>query len=210
MTFATAHPIPLKANQLVTNELIKFCQDGLHPDPAAFAELLRRYRSHVDRVLYCLAPDWHDRVDLAQEVWIRVYCNIQRLQEPAKFKGWVSRIATNLFYDELRKRKRHQIPVSLDMTWMTADGEMPWEIPSDQPGLEENLSTREFYDQWNTAIAQLPEVFRTTIFLREIEGMTYEEIAETTEVTLGTVKSRIARARKSLQAIFTNLEAQHN
>ncbi|MBI1242747.1 sigma-70 family RNA polymerase sigma factor [Umezakia ovalisporum] len=196
---ARYHEASVQVEKLSNHDLILRCQVGLRPDRAAFAELLRRYQSQVDRVLYHLAPDWPDRADLAQEVWIRVYRNVNRLQEPGKFRGWLSRITTNLFYDELRKRKRVATPLSLDAPRTLEDGEMDWEIPGDTPGPEEELTTREFYDQLREAIADLPEVFRTTIVLREIEGMAYEEIAEITGVSLGTVKSRIARARSRLQ-----------
>jgi RNA polymerase sigma-70 factor (ECF subfamily) len=185
--------------QLSSNDLVLRCQEGVHPDRAAFAELLRRHQSHVEKILYHLAPDWQDRADLAQEVWIRVYRNINRLKDPVKFRGWLSRIATNLFYDELRKRKRVRPLISLDAPRTLEDGEMDWDIAADRPGPDEDLSTREFYDQLREAIADLPEVFRTTIVLREIDGMAYEEIAEITGVSLGTVKSRIARARQRLQ-----------
>ena len=191
---------PVQVDKLSNYDLILRCQVGLRPERTAFAELLRRYQSHVDRVLYHLAPDWQDRADLAQEVWIRVYRNIKRLNEPVKFRGWLSRIATNLFYDELRKRKRVSSPLSLDAPRSMDDGEMDWEIAGDNPSPEEELTTQEFYDQLKKAIADLPEVFRTTIVLREIEGMPYEEIAEITGVSLGTVKSRIARARQRLQS----------
>ncbi|HHP7246154.1 MAG TPA: sigma-70 family RNA polymerase sigma factor [Elainellaceae cyanobacterium] len=180
-------------------DLILRCQMGVRPNRVAFAELIRRYQSHVEKVLYHLAPDWSDRADLCQEVWIRVYRNVKRLQEPPKFRSWLTRITTNLFYDELRKRKRVNSPLSLDAPRQAADGEMDWEIASADPGPAEDLITREFYDQLRDAIADLPEVFRTTIVLREIEGMAYEEIAEITGVSLGTVKSRIARARQRLQ-----------
>jgi RNA polymerase sigma factor (sigma-70 family) len=193
-------PASTPPDALSNYDLVLRCQSGNHPDRTAFSELLRRYQSHVERVLYHLAPDWSDRADLAQEVWIRVYRNINRLQEPAKFRGWLSRIATNLFYDELRKRKRVSPPLSLDAPRLADDGEMDWEIASDEPGPDEQMSTREFYDQLRDAIADLPEVFRTTIVLREIEGMPYEDIAELTGVSLGTVKSRIARARQRLQS----------
>lgn len=188
------------ADKLSNYDLILRCQVGLRPEKAAFAELIRRYQSHVDKILYHLAPDWSDRADLAQEVWIRVYRNIRRLQEPGKFRGWLSRIATNLFYDELRKRKRVSTPLSLDAPRNLEDGEMEWDIACDDPGPTEDLITREFYDQLQEAIADLPDVFRTTIVLREIQGMAYEEIADITGVSLGTVKSRIARARQRLQA----------
>ncbi|MBZ8181593.1 MAG: sigma-70 family RNA polymerase sigma factor [Oscillatoria sp. PMC 1051.18] len=190
--------------KLSNYDLILRCQEGIKPDRAAFAELLQRYQSHVEKILYHLAPDWQDRADLAQEVWIRVYRNIKRLKEPVKFKGWLSRIATNLFYDELRKRKRVAHPLSLDAPRIMSDGEMDWEIASDLPSPDENLTTREFYEQLQVAIADLPEVFRTTIVLREIEGMAYEEIAQITGVSLGTVKSRIARARARLQTVLQN------
>lgn len=195
-----AAKVPVQAEKLSNYDLVLQCQVGQHPEKAVFSELLRRYQSHVDRVLYHLAPDWQDRSDLAQEVWIRVYRNIKRLNEPVKFRGWLSRIATNLFYDELRKRKRNNHPLSLDAPLMVEDGEMDWEIASVAPGPDEDLTTREFYDQLQEAISDLPEAFRTTIVLREIQGMAYEEIAEITGVSLGTVKSRIARARYRLQS----------
>lgn len=190
---------PVQPEKLSNYDLILKCQAGLRPDRLAFAELVRRYQSHIDRVLYHLAPDWTDRADLAQEVWIRVYRHIKRLQDPVKFRSWLSRIATNLFYDELRKRKRMRPPLSLDAPRLLDDGQMDWEIASPDPGPEENLTTTEFYEQLHGAIADLPEAFRTTIVLREIEGLSYEEIAEITGVSLGTVKSRIARARQRLQ-----------
>ena len=194
----------MSAEKLSNYDLIVRCQEGSQPDRVAFAELLRRYESHVNRLFYHLAPDWQERADLSQEVWIRVYRNIQRLQEPAKFRGWLSRIATNLFYDELRKRKRTAQPISLDAPVRMSDGEMSWELPSDLPSPTDNLATKEFYDQLQEAIADLPETFRTTIVLREIQGLPYEEIAEITKVSLGTVKSRIARARLKLQSNLQN------
>ena len=195
--------------KLSNYDLILRCQQEAQPDRVAFAELLRRYQSHVDRLLYHLAPDWEERADLSQEVWIRVYRNIKRLNEPAKFRGWLSRITTNLFYDELRKRKRVAEPLSLDAPRQMKDGEATWELPSGDPSPSDNLTTREFYDQLKKAIYELPESFRTTIVLREIEGLAYEEIAEMTGVSLGTVKSRIARARLKLQSILQNyLEEQ--
>lgn len=192
-----------KLDKLPNNELIVLAQSGLRTDRAALAELMRRHQSHVDRILYHLAPDWQDRADLAQEVWIRVYKNIKSLNEPEKFRGWLSRIATNLFYDELRKRKRVAPPLSLDAPINVGDGSIEWDIASDTPNPAEHLSTVEFYDQLRAAIANLPVAFRTTIVLREIEGLSYEEIADVTGVSIGTVKSRIARARAGLQSQLT-------
>jgi RNA polymerase sigma factor (sigma-70 family) len=193
------HEAPVQVDKLPNYDLILQCQVDARPNRAAFSELMRRHQSHVEKVLYHLAPDWQDRSDLCQEVWIRVYRNLGKLQDPVKFKGWLSRIATNLFYDELRKRKRNAPPLSLDAPLSLDDGEVDWEIASDLPGPDENLTTQEFHEQLQAAIADLPEAFRTTIVLREIQGLSYEEIAEMTGVNLGTVKSRIARARSRLQ-----------
>lgn len=191
--------VTLPPTKLTPQELVVRCQAGRTPDRAAFTELLRRYQSHVERIIYHLAPDWEDRADLVQEVWIRVYRNIHKLQDASKFRGWLSRIATNLFYDELRKRKRHQPPLSLDAPLKTQEGEMNWELATSDASPDDRLRTDEFYAQLRRAIANLPEAFRTTIVLREIEGLSYEEIAHITGVSLGTVKSRIARARQRLQ-----------
>jgi RNA polymerase sigma-70 factor (ECF subfamily) len=192
----------LAPTQLSNHQLILRCQQGVKPDRAAFSELLRRHQSHVEKMLYHLAPDWSDRADLVQEVWIRVYRNIQRLKDPVKFRGWLSRITTNLFYDELRKRKRFKSPISLDAPRQVDDGELTFEVATDFPSPDQDLNSQEFYDHLNRAIAELPEAFRSTIILREIEGFSYEEIAEMTGVSLGTVKSRIARARAKLQDVL--------
>lgn len=186
-------------SELTNSELVVLCQQRLRPDRAIFAELLRRYQGHVDKLLYHLAPDWPDRADLSQEVWIRVYRNIRRLNEPAKFKGWLGRITTNLFYDELRRRKRSRTTLSLDAPLNLEDGSIEWDVPASDPGPVDALMTQEFYTHLHRAIAELPEVFRTAIVLREIQGLAYEEIADITGVSLGTVKSRIARARQRLQ-----------
>ncbi|NEP16975.1 MAG: sigma-70 family RNA polymerase sigma factor, partial [Leptolyngbya sp. SIO4C1] len=149
-----------------------------------------------------LASDWSNHADLSQEVWVRVHRYLHRLQEPARFKGWLSRIATNLFYDELRKRKRLAGTISLDAPRRISDSYIDWELPSDEPTPVDTVLTEEFYSRLISAIADLPEIFRETIILREIKGLPYEEIAEITGVSLGTVKSRIARARYRLQAML--------
>lgn len=190
---------PVPVGKLSTEELVCRCQQGFQPDRAAFTELVRRHQTHVERILYHLASDWNDQADLVQEVWVRAYRHIKRLQDPSKFRSWLSRIATNLFYDELRRRKRHQPTISLDAPRQIGHTEMEWDIACDGPGPSEDLATQEFYDRLKKAIADLPEVFRTTIILRELDGLAYEEIAEITGASLGTVKSRIARARARLQ-----------
>ena len=193
--------VPL--DRLSNNELVLRCQTLKKRDCAAFEELVARYQRYVDKLLYNLASDWSDRTDLSQEVWIRVYKSIHRLNEPAKFKSWLGRITTNLFYDELRKRKRFKGSVSLDAPRYSSDGQYQWELPSDQPTPADNMMTREFHDHLKQAMSELPEVFQKTIAMRELQGLSYEEIASVTGVSLGTVKSRIARARQRLKEKLT-------
>ena len=185
--------------KLSNNELVVRCQNQARKDRLAFEELVSRYQRYVDKLLYHLASDWTDRADLAQEVWIRVYRSIHRLKEPAKFKSWLGRITTNLFYDELRKRKRYKGAVSLDTPRYSSDGQYDWELPSEEPTPADIMMTQEFHDHLKQAMRELPEVFQKTIAMRELQGLSYEEIASLTGVSLGTVKSRIARARQRLQ-----------
>ncbi len=187
------------AEPLSTTDLVLRCQRGFRPNSQDFAELVRRHQTDVERILYHLAPDWPDRHDLAQEVWIRVYRHIRRLKEPLKFRGWLGRITTNLFYDELRKSKRQQRPLSLDAPLSLGDHSVAWDVASDAEEPHELLVRQEFYDVLRQAMQELPPVFRETIVLREIQGLAYEDIAALTGVSLGTVKSRIARARCRLQ-----------
>jgi RNA polymerase sigma-70 factor (ECF subfamily) len=196
--------------KLSNTDLVLRCQVTQHRDRAAFEELVSRYERYVEKLLYHLASDWSDRTDLAQEVWIRVYKSIHRLQEPAKFKSWLGRITTNLFYDELRKRKRFKGSVSLDAPRYSSDGQYDWELPCYQPTPADNIMTCEFHDHLKQAMLELPEVFQKAIAMRELQGLSYEEIASVTGVSLGTVKSRIARARQRLQeklTIYLNAES---
>jgi len=189
---------PAVAHQLENSDLVLLCQQQLPPERGLFTELLRRYGGHVDKLLYRLAPDWGDRADLAQEVWLRVYRNIRCLKEPSRFKGWLGRITANLFYDELRRRKRISHALSLDAPLGAGDETLQWDVPTTAPGPVDSLMTQEFYHHLQRSISELPEVFRTAIVLREVQGLTYDEIAAMTGVSLGTVKSRIARARQRL------------
>ncbi len=196
---AFVHAVEVPLCELSNGELVASCQNQLKRDSAAFEELVSRYQRYVDKLLYHLASDWSDRADLAQEVWIRVYRSIHRLKEPAKFKSWLGRITTNLFYDELRKRKRYKGSISLDAPLYSSDGQYDWELPSNAPTPADTMMTQEFNDHLEIAMSELPEVFQQTIAMRELQGLSYEEIANITGVSLGTVKSRIARARQRLQ-----------
>lgn len=182
-------------------------------EPAAFEELVKRHQKTVYVLLYQLAPDWTDTSDLAQEVFIRVWRSITNLRNPNAFRSWLTQIVTNIFYDELRKRPRKLPTVSMDEPYTDEDsGESTTrDIPDESLVPEEDALNKELSQVIRESMMKLPEQFRTAIVLREVEGLSYEEIAVITKTEMGTVKSRIARARTKLQEMLKPyLESQES
>jgi RNA polymerase sigma-70 factor (ECF subfamily) len=187
--------------QLEDSELVLLCQKK---DKAAFDALMNRHQRNVYAMLYKMAPDWNDTADLAQEAFIRIWKGIDKLQNPKAFKSWMGQIVTNLFYDELRKRPRQTVIMSLDAP-MTGDdeGESPTrDLADPAAGPDELYDRQDTKKTVEAAIATLPRQFRTAIILREVNDLPYEEIAQITQTDIGTVKSRISRARTKVQNIL--------
>ncbi|MBY0358262.1 MAG: sigma-70 family RNA polymerase sigma factor [Candidatus Obscuribacterales bacterium] len=183
-------------------DLIIACQQK---DQEAFKYLFKRYESTVIGMIYRLAPDWKDTSDLVQETMIRIWRSIDQLRNPCSFKTWLNQIVTNLFYDELRKRPRQFQIVSLDEPVQTQDGSdnCTRDIPDKAPQPEGKLLVSELSSALADAMSHIPDQFRKVAVLRDVEGLSYEEIAEITGTRLGTVKSRIARARLKIQEHIT-------
>jgi RNA polymerase sigma-70 factor, ECF subfamily len=187
-------------SQKSDRDLVLACQ---RREPQAFEELVKRHQRTVFSLLYQLAPDWEDTADLAQEVFIRVWRSINNLRNPASFRSWLTQIVTNLFYDELRKRPRKLPTVSMDDSADEDDVEgATRDIPDSSLMPDEKALNKEVTEVIRQAMLRLPEQFRTAIVLREVEGLSYEEIAVITQTEMGTVKSRIARARTKLQEML--------
>ncbi|MCA9805953.1 MAG: sigma-70 family RNA polymerase sigma factor [Cyanobacteria bacterium HKST-UBA02] len=188
-------------SQKSDRDLVIACQKR---EPAAFEELVKRHQKTVYALLYQLAPDWQDTSDLAQEVFIRVWKSITNLRNPNSFRSWLTQIVTNIFYDELRKRPRKLPTVSMDdsLDDEESDGGSTRDIPDESEVPDENMLNQELSTVIRQAMLKLPEQFRTAIVLREVEGLSYEEIAVITKTEMGTVKSRIARARTKLQELL--------
>jgi RNA polymerase sigma-70 factor (ECF subfamily) len=178
-------------------ELVVACQTK---NKAAFEVLVKRYQRNVYGLLYQLAPDWHDSSDLAQEVFIRIWRSIHTLRNPRAFRSWLHQLVTNLFYDELRKRPKNAT-ISLDESLKSdeSDENNTRDIADHSAMPDELTERRELSDLINKAIDKLPDQFRRVIVLRELDGLSYDEIAALTESEIGTVKSRIARARAKVQ-----------
>jgi RNA polymerase sigma-70 factor (ECF subfamily) len=183
--------------QMEDAELIMLCQQ--YQDEAAFEQLVRRYQRTVYGLLYKLAPDWPDIADLAQEAFIRMWRGIDKLQNAKAFKQWLSQIVTNLFYDELRKRPRRTQILSLDAPINDDEESASRDIPDPAAGPDDLVHRKDVQTLVENAIAELPKQFRTAIILREMQDLPYDEIARITNTDLGTVKSRIARARAKIQ-----------
>lgn len=183
-------------------ELILLCQQK---DSRAFEELIKRHQRTVYALLYRLAPDWNDTADLAQEVFIRMWRSIGNLRNPSAFRSWLSQIVTNLFYDELRKRPRQLPTISMDEPLDSDESSdaTTRDIRDKSAGPDELCQRNELTEIVREAMTRLPEQFRTAIILREFEGLSYEEIALITHTEIGTVKSRIARARAKIQEMVS-------
>ncbi len=188
-------------SQKSDRDLVLACQ---RREPAAFEELVKRHQRTVYALLYQLAPDWTDTSDLSQEVFIRIWRSINNLRNPSSFRSWLTQIVTNLFYDELRRRPRRLPTVSMDDSFDSDDsGEgATRDIPDKSLRPDDIVLNREVSEVIRESMTRLPEQFRTAIVLREVEGLSYEEIAILTKTEMGTVKSRIARARSKLQEML--------
>jgi RNA polymerase sigma-70 factor (ECF subfamily) len=189
---------------LSTEELVILAQEDGVNSLNALEELVNRYQKSVYVTLYQLAPDRNDTADLTQDVLLRMCRSIKSLRNPKTFKYWLNRIITNLFYDELRKSPRRLNTISMDAPVFEDEQESggqpsTHDIPDFKDVPEKKLLNTELDRKIKEAIAHLPEQFRTIIVLREIQGLSYEEIASLTHSNLGTVKSRLARARLKLQ-----------
>ena len=170
-------------------------------DEAAFTELVRRYRHQITNYVYRIINDYETAVDLSQETFLRVYQAAERYQSSYAFSTYIYRIATNLAISELRRRKRRRL-VSLTGFFQRHDqsGEArEFDPPDAQPLPDATLVADERRRAVARAIATLPDKYRAPLVLRDVEGRSYEEIAQILAMSEGTVKSRINRARNFLR-----------
>lgn len=171
-------------------------------DFKALEELIRRIQKDVYATLTYMTNSNNNIPDLTQEVLLKVAKNIHTLKNPKCFKGWLNHIITNIKHDEFRKQKRSPETISIDYTCETLDINFKIELPDQKSKPIEKCITTECEKLIKSAIRELPETFRIAIILREFQGLSYEEIAQTTNSNIGTVKSRISRARIKLQEVL--------
>lgn len=174
-------------------------------DVDAFEVLVRRYERRIYNLALRYSGDPEDARDLTQEAFIRAYQALASFRGEASFPTWLYRIATNVCFDELRRR-RHRPEATLDEPLATRDGETERQVADGQPGPSQRLEQKELGEIIQREIAALSEEYRAVVILRDLQDLAYEEIAEVLGISLGTVKSRLHRARAALRARFEALE----
>lgn len=166
-------------------ELIKDCMQG---NKNAFGELVGRYKNLVYSVILRMINDHEEANDLAQEVFIKVYRNLDKYHPEYKFSTWLIRITTNLVIDYRRKKKQDTVSID-DMVYEPVSEETP----------EEHYIKQEQTTRVMDALNGLPDMYRVPIILFHQQGMSYQEISDIINEPLSKVKNRIFRARKMLK-----------
>lgn len=188
-----------KSSNFSNVEDIQIVAQVLEGDTGAFSALVQRHHERVYRTAYSLVGDLDEADDLAQEAFIKAFRALRRFRGQSRFSTWLHRIAVNCCLDYLQSKHRRNF-VSLD------DYRENWHAPRIWMGRAKNadvrVERRELQEILERALGELPEAYRVTFVLREIEGLTYEEIAESLGCSIGTVKSRLFRGRAKLREIL--------
>jgi RNA polymerase sigma factor (sigma-70 family) len=168
--------------------------------PPSWEDVVRDHSARVYRLAYRLTGNSHDAEDLTQEVFVRVFRSLPSYT-PGTFEGWLHRITTNLFLDITRRRQRIRFEGLGDETAARLSGVEP--TPS------QAFDDRHLDHDVAAALADLPPEYRAAVVLCDIEGLTYEEIADALSVKLGTVRSRIHRGRAQLRTALEHRRPKH-
>jgi RNA polymerase sigma-70 factor (ECF subfamily) len=167
-------------------------------DLKAFDQLVRRYERSVFNTAYRLSNSHDDASDIAQEAFVRAWNNLKSFRGDSAFSTWLYRIVTNVFLDD-RKRKRARPHISLDQELELDESSVTRQYEDPSPGPEAIMEGEERKEILAKAIASLPEAQRSMVVMYHTQGLAYEEIAEITQLPMGTVKSRLNRARLALR-----------
>ena len=181
------------------SQVVQLFLDG---EQRAFNELVRRYDGRLQSFIFGTLGDRERAEDLVQETFVRVYRHLKRFDQSRKFSTWIYTIAGNLAKNELRNRSRSPVVLfqTLMKNWDSDFRPLEWEDPKTRP--DDLYRRRALREKVHEAVKQLSEHHRVVFVLRELHGKSYEEIAEITGSSLGTVKSRLNRARNNFARII--------
>lgn len=195
----SASQVRKSLSELTDSELAQRFLDG---EQRAFGELVGRYDQRLLNFVYRTVGDRERAQDLVQETFVRVYRHLHRFDQNRKFSTWIYTIAGNLAKNELRNRSRNPLVLfqTIRKNWEADHRPLEWEDERSMP--DDLFRKRHLREKVEEAVQHLPEHHRIVFVLREIEGRSYEEIAEITGTNLGTVKSRLNRARNNFARII--------
>ncbi len=174
-------------------DLIEAAKKG---DPDAFEVLVRRYEKRVYSLALRMCGNAENAQEAAQEALLSAWQGLPFFRGEAAFATWLCRLTSNACVDLLRKEKR-QRAVSLD------DEDLNLDLPDRGPGPHEAAERQELREAIGRGLTTLPDEYRTALVLREMQQLSYQEISDTLDVDIGTVKSRISRGRKQLRNFLT-------
>jgi RNA polymerase sigma-70 factor (ECF subfamily) len=187
-------------------ELVTELQAG---SETAFDWLVLHYHVPVFNLIVSMLGDSSDAADGTQEVFLKAFRGINQFRQGSSLKTWLYRIAIRQALNHRRWFQRHlQKTVSIDAD--TEEGQHPVEVEDLGPTPFDQLASHEIQIAVQQALQQIPQVFRGAVILRDLEGLSYEEIAEVLECSVGTVKSRILRGRRALKELLEPLLADHS
>lgn len=185
------------AEEEIDLTLVKRARSG---DRAAFQQLVERYQKRVYSICYGMVRNPDDAMDLAQDTFVKVYRNLEGFQGDSSFYTWIYRIAKNVCIDFLRKSQRFKAVDYDDAVGRDEDGDEEALLPG-RVGLDPQrvLGRRELVQKIEDALGALSPAHRECILLREVQGLSYQEMADTLGISIGTVMSRLHHARKNMQ-----------
>lgn len=178
-----------------TDDIEFLIKEAKNNNKESLKKLLLKSEKLIYLSLYCLTKDECELSDIVQEALLKIAKNIKNLKDAASFKSWVNKIAIRSYYDHLRKNKKNKNYANSE----TAEKILDDAICEKQKEPIENCINSELIRVIKNSILKLPEQYKLAIIMREFEGLTYDEIAKITKTNVGTVKSRIARARCQLK-----------
>ena len=172
---------------------------------SAFEDLVNKYHSSIYSLALRLTDDKEDARDITQETFLKVYKNIKKFRGDSELRTWIYRITVNQVANHQRwwRRRWRERTISIDAN-SNEDSPLSQNLPAPGQSPEQQALAAEQRRMIILALAQVKFDFRVAVILRDIEGLSYEEIAETLEVSIGTVKSRIARGREELRQQLKN------
>ena len=182
---------------MTEQELVARAKAG---DDEAFAQLMRANEKRIYNRTLRMTGNPEDAMDLAQEAFLNAWRGLKFFQGDSAFSTWVYRLASNACIDHLRRKKRRQ-DISAPMPTDEEDDSQP-DIPDDRFRPDRELERRELRRAVIQGLKQLSDEHRQVLVMRELNGLSYQEIADVLDLEAGTVKSRIARARNSLRKIL--------